>query len=460
MKYIILLVISLNAYTSFAQAPIYQSQNINLLGHWDDTTIPSSGPSINNRYSSCWGYAANGKEYAIVGASDGVHIIDITNPAKPIRRDFVAGRRDKTIWREYKVYKNYLYCISDDSSPNSLQILDLSYLPDSVKVVYDSNELFERGHTIWIEKSNMYIAGGNGTLVLYSLANPEKPTKIRSVSQDFPSIAQAHDMFVRNDTIYGSFGFSGMYILYFDKITSKFVELNRITQYPASGYNHSSLLMPNGKTLVMLDEVPKSLPVKIMNVANLQDIQLECTFSTGTKATPHNPFLAPNNKVVLSYYEDGIQIYDVSDPKNPIRTGFFDTHYQSTESNTVGNYVGVWSAYTELPSKNLVAVDMQNGLYVLDAKQAYGFTSNTNDLNKKISIKAFPNPFVDEVIFNSASNENVNIRVLDITGKNIATFEDVFIDNFALNMPSLAQGVYLIQIENQNFTQTLKVVKR
>lgn len=460
MKYIILAFACFYASIISAQAPTYKSQNISLLGTWDDTSIPSSGPSINNRYNSCWGYAAKGKEYAIVGASNGVHIIDITNPSNPIRRDFVAGRRDKTIWREYKVYQNYLYCISDDSSPNSFQILDLSYLPDSVKVVYDGTDLFERGHTIWIEKSNMYIAGGEGTLALYSLSNPKKPTRIRSVSEDFPSIAKAHDMFVRNDTIYGSFGFSGMYILYYDKKLSKFVELNKITQYPASGYNHSSLLMPDGKTLIMLDEVPKSLPLKIMDVANLQDIQLDCTFSSGSKATPHNPFLAPNNKVVLSYYEDGIQVYDVSNSKSPVKTGFFDTHYQSDENNTVGNYVGVWSAYTELPSQNLVAVDMQNGLFVLDAKKAYSFTTNTADRTENEKISIYPNPFEDELIFNSPDNDKVNISVFDIRGAAIVALDNVLIDSFRLNMSSLSQGVYFIQIKNQYFTKTTKVVKQ
>lgn len=458
MKYFSFLLILFCVNLAQAQSPTYQSQNVSLLGRWDDTNIPSSGPAINNRYSSCWGYAAKGKEYAIVGASDGVHIIDITNPANPIQRDFVAGRRDKTVWREYKIYKNYLYCVSDDSSPNSLQILDLSYLPDSVKVVYDDNKLFERGHTIWIEKSNMYIAGGNGTLVLYSLSDPTKPTRVRSVSEDFPGIAQAHDMFVRNDTIYGSFGYSGLNVFYFDRNQSKFIELTKFTQYPFNGYNHSSLLMPNGKTLIMLDEVPKSLPIKVLDVSNLQDIQLDCTFTSGSKATPHNPFLAPNNRVVISYYEDGIQIYDVSNPKAPIRTGYFDTHYQSTENNTVGNYVGVWSAYTELPSKNLVAVDMQNGLYVLDAQKAYEFTSSTNEL-KEERVSVFPNPFEDEIIFKSSNNDRVNINVLDLTGKVIISLKEVFIDNYRLNLPSLSQGIYFVQIENQYFTQTSKIIK-
>jgi choice-of-anchor B domain-containing protein len=450
----------LGNYSILAQAPIFKRQNISLLGQWDDLAIPSSGPAINNRYSSCWGYAAKGKEYAIVGASDGVHIVEVTNPTLPVRRAFVEGRRKFNIWREYKVYQNYLYCISDDSAPNSLQIIDLSYLPDSVKVVYDSNELFERGHTIWIEKKNMYIAGGNGTLVLYDLSDPISPKRVRSLSDDFPGIAQAHDMFVRNDTVYASLGYSGLHILHYDSLTTSFKLINKLTQYPASGYNHSSLLMPNGKTLVMLDEVPRSLPAKIINVEDLSDIQIECTFSNGSKATPHNPFLGPNNKVVLAYYEEGIQIYDVSDPKNPLRTGYFDTHYQSGESNTVGDYVGVWSAYTELPSKNLIAVDMQNGLFMLDAKNAYGLSTSTTDKAQPNRVTIFPNPFTDEIRLSTDNNDKVSIRIVDMTGKIVLSFASVEAANFSLATTTLPQGVYCLYIENEDFTQVDKIIKQ
>jgi choice-of-anchor B domain-containing protein len=445
-----------------AQTPSYRSQNVTLLGVWDDTNILPNGTFVNSRYSSCWGYAGNGREYAVVGAQNGVHIIEVTNPKNLVRRDFVAGKHQNAVWREYKTYGKYLYCISDDGKPNSFQILDLSYLPDSVKVVYDGTLPFERGHTIFIDKDKMYIAGGDNALVVYSLANPEKPTLLRSLVQDFPTTAWAHDMFVRNDTIFGSFGYSGMYIYHFDDENKKFNLLGSITKYPASGYNHSSLLMPNGKTLVMADEVPNSLPLKIFDVSNLNDIKLETTFSSGSKATPHNPFLAPNNRVAISFYEDGVQIFDVQNPKNPIKTGFFDSHYQSDSLNTTGGYLGNWSVYTELPSKNLIVVDMQNGLYVLDARKAYGLLPiGVSDVDKEEVVRVFPNPVQDEVIFTSSRNEQANVSVFDITGKELLTFKNIQLDGFRFSTNSLlSNGVYVLKIENQYFTQSLKIVKQ
>jgi hypothetical protein len=268
-------------------------------------------------------------------------------------------------------------------------------------------------------------------------------------------------MFVRNDTIYGSFGYAGMYIYRFDNDSTKFRLLGSITNYPFSGYNHSSLLMPNGKTLIVADEVPKSLPIKIFDVSNLKDIQLQTTFSVGSKATPHNPFLAPNNRLLMSYYEDGIQIFDVKDPKKPIRTGYFDTHYQSDSSTTTGGYLGVWSAYTELPSKNVIVVDMQNGLYVLDARKAYGLAVGVNDVPTEEVVRVFPNPVQDEVIFTATRNEVANIRVFDVTGKEVLKLNQVMLDGFRLSTNALLQkGVYILKIDNATFTQSLKIVKQ
>src|SRR5688572_27796832 len=116
----------------------YQSKNITLLGHWDDANAQSKD-SMGTQYSSVYGYydAAKQKEYAIVGGSKGTYFVEVTDPANPVVRDFVAGRRDSCTWREFRTYDKYAYMVSDDYAPNSFQIADLSYLPDSVHLVYD-----------------------------------------------------------------------------------------------------------------------------------------------------------------------------------------------------------------------------------------------------------------------------------------------------------------------------------
>ncbi len=462
MKKLLFLPILCAFLSVFAQN--YNSNNVKLLGTWDSMTeVPATNSGIGNRYASCWGYAQKGREYAIVGAHNGTFIFDVTNPESPVKKAFVKGRRSNCVWREYKTYQNYLYCISDDGSPNSFQIVDLSYLPDSVKVVHDDETIFRQGHTIWVDRNKMYIASTKfqnsfSPMSVFDLTNPAKPTLIRNLSDDIPNAPTAHDMFVRNDTCYMSGGNSGLkiYKLGADK---KFTELGSLTQYPGSGYNHTSMLLPDSKHMVMLDEVPNSLPVKVINVKDLSDIKTVHTFTGGSKATPHNPFPAPNNRVVISYYEDGVQIFDMTNPLKPIKTGFFDTHYQTDSTATTGGYKGAWSAYTELPSKNMIVVDMQNGLFVLDPKKAYGITTSSQDVVNQSFGTIYPNPFTDEIKINSAENGSFDVTIFDMTGKKIFFEKNANIAQKSISTTTFPKGVYVVLIANDKKMFSQKMVK-
>ena len=197
----------------------FASQNISLYSRWFDSTVVQE-PTFHIKYNSIWGWknTTQNKEYAILGATGGTYFIDVSNPSSPIKCDFVPGRRSGCIWREFKTYLHYAYLVSDDSPPNSFQIVDMSYLPDSVHVVYDSDSLFRTAHTIFIDGSRMY-CGYNRTLTatysmaVYDLApNPELPVLLRTLNQDDASISLVHDMFARNDTVYASCGYQGLYV--------------------------------------------------------------------------------------------------------------------------------------------------------------------------------------------------------------------------------------------------------
>src|ERR1043166_3745674 len=110
----------------FAQ---YDHQNISFLSLFDDPAVQPE-PNYGIRYQSCWGWVdtSNGREYGIIGSTAGTYIVEVTDPQNPVQRDYVAGRSTQRIWHEYKTYQNYLYVIADGGG-NSLQIIDLSYLP-------------------------------------------------------------------------------------------------------------------------------------------------------------------------------------------------------------------------------------------------------------------------------------------------------------------------------------------
>lgn len=350
----------------------FASSNFTLISQTDpEFTYNANG----EKYSACWGWyqASKNREYAIACSNTGTYWIDVTNPAMPSVCAYSAGKLSSCTWREAKSYQNYLYVISDDYGNNSFQIFDMSYLPDSVHKVYDGQNLFIRAHTLYVNQDKLYIAAATkgsafSPMQVYSLANPASPTLLRRLEQDYPAINYVHDMLVRNDTVYASCGYQGLFIY---KLTASntFTLIGSLTTYPYSGYNHSSALTPNGHTLVFTDEVPSGLPIKIADVTNFNNIQVLATINQYTNTTPHNPFMVNNQYCFVSSYQDGLQLLDISTPSLPIIAGYFDTYPQAGGNNNSwpsnSQYNGQWGAYPFFPSGLVFALDEQNGGFLL-----------------------------------------------------------------------------------------------
>src|SRR5688572_12854685 len=75
-----------------------QNYNLTLQGQ-----LPYPGQTLAN----ICGYSAGGNEYALVGAEDGMSIVNVTNPANPV--EIVQIPNITNLWKEIKVYQNYAY---------------------------------------------------------------------------------------------------------------------------------------------------------------------------------------------------------------------------------------------------------------------------------------------------------------------------------------------------------------
>lgn len=444
----------------------FSSQNITMLSNWDDTTVPAEG-FYGIRYNGIWGYAANGNEYAIIGATTGTYIINVTNPAAPVVADFVPGCRVDCIWRELKTYQNYLFMVSDDSPPNCLQVADLSYLPDSVHIVHQDDAIIETVHTIFIQGNYLYGASPRGgavgvsaSMAVYDITNPATPILKRKLNQDDPGVGGAHDMLAVKDTVYVSAGFDGLHIYTYDGVANQFTKLASVTSYPDAGYNHSSALTSDSKTLVVADEVPTGLALKNFDVTNFSNISFPAVYRStpNSTATPHNPFMVNGHHCVVAYYQDGVQIFDVSNAAAPVRTGFFDTNPTNGAGLPNPNYSGAWGAYVELPSGLIISSDMQNGLFVLDASVALGVT---NSPALSASFNVFPNPCVNETQVHLNGYKQGMIKIADIAGK--VVYESAITENqkvVTIATDKFAKGAYIVELENQNNIARKKLIKQ
>ena len=464
----LLLLIYLVIFTSNFNAQTYPSLNINLLAHLnpekDVTGIDG------RKYSGCWGWAQPNKnrEYAIIGTSSQTYFVDVTNPTTPVIVDSVKAKHAGCTWREIKTYQNYCYIVSDDAPPNTFQIVDMQYLPDSAHVVHDGTTYFERSHTIFIDNEKMYCSSvtdasgiGYSTMRVYSLATPTAPLLLKKLEQDVNTtiIDVVHDMYVRNDTIYASCGFKGFHIL---KLTASntFSLIQSFTGYAYSGYNHSSWQTDDRKTMVFTDEVGAHLPAKVIDVTNFNNITLVDTIRSSYTATAHNPYIVGNRWCWLSSYQDGLYLYDISNPSNTTIYGYFDTQPQTGTTNFSGN----WGAYPYLPSKIIIACDMQNGIFILEGDNTYQGSVGMNEQSSQSSMfSVYPNPAKDEIHFLIANqfNKNIQCTITDVLGKLVynetLNINETFYKT-AIHTSILNNGCYFVTLKGNNINETKKIL--
>lgn len=350
------------------------SLNLTALTQWDDNSLPSfAGFS----YNDIWGHTApDGREYAILGNVGTTLFFDITAPDAIVEIARIPGQLN-SVWRDYKTYGQYAYMCADQGA-EGLTIFDLSQLPDTVIQVSQSTAFFSQAHNIFIDEvqGRLYVAGGdnpsNGVTILDLTENPAAPTLLGNPT--LPAGGYIHDIFVRNHIAYCSHGTNGFSIYDLSDPTTP-VTLGTLTNYPEQGYNHSSWVQDDNEYLVFADEtfgrslkmVDVSDPME-MEVVDLFKSELLAPQATGSIA--HNPFIR-GNYAIISYYHEGVQVFDLTDPENVEQFAYYDTHPQNTSYQ---GYDGCWGIYPFFPSGNIIASDTENGLFVLQP-QGWSFGS-------------------------------------------------------------------------------------
>lgn len=350
------------------------SENVDLILQWN--------PSDVSFFNDCWGYTApDGSEYGIVGSREHIHFFsfsDVTD-IQEIERLTPGGR---STWRDFKTYQDYAYGVHDSygtSNPEGLVIMDLSNIANG-NVTYTQDESdFLRAHNIFIDTATakLFVVGTNSQnrgMIVYDLStDPGSPELMASVSlqnvTDGPASGYIHDVFVRNDTAYASHGNSGFWIWDFSTPSSPIL-LGGIDPN-GSGYNHSSWLTTDSRYAFWCEETA-GRKIHVADVSSPDAISVELQFndpllSTDNSLIAHNPFIR-GDRLYISYYEDGVQIYDISDPLNPQREGYYDTDPDNTSYNGTDNN---WGVYPYFSDNKILASDTDNGVFFLQYQEAF-----------------------------------------------------------------------------------------
>lgn len=422
---------------SLSTALLSQSKNMRLLGTWTDTTLATNAGGYT--YNEVFGFEMKGVEYAVIASTQGAHIIDITNPSSPVEVDFVPGKyKGNVTHRDYDVHNGFLYMVCDQAS-SSLQIADLSYLPDSVHVVYDKNTLLVKSHNIFIDSANdiLYSCGGSkltgsNDLRLIDISTPASPSLITDLADDVSwwssFVGYVHDIYVRDNIAYTNDA-DAMHIIDFNNPLSPVIT-GTLSSYIDQGYNHSGYLSADDTTYIMCDET-HGKRIKAVDVATPSSILVTDAEGTGipnAQQIAHNPIIK-GNYAYVSYYYDGVQVFDISDKYNMQNVGYYDT-YQGPNG---GGGEGCWGVYPLLKSGKILASDRRAGLFILEhlPEPVISFDTNKTSYSENSGQQTvfvnLSNEFLDtvkvmvEIDTNSTATQNI-----DYTTSSIFPIELVF----------------------------------
>ena len=439
----------------------------NLLNQWSDESLVGSS-QYGNIYNEVWGLAVNDSEYAIIGSTQGTHFINVTDPSSPIEDFFVRGASfgNHIIHRDYHDYNGYLYAVSGEDRDNlksALQIIDISNLPESIDVIYNSNARIRKAHNIFIDTSQakLYacaVKGGDAAfsaLRIYDISNIE-PVLEANYTIDIGGsvVANVHDAFVNDHLAYLNAGNDGLLIVDFANLEAPEVLTSlKGTDYPDSGYNHSGWLSEDGKYYYFADET-WGTDMKVYDVTDPRNIILVSTFDAGNDSQfsiPHNQVVYCNY-IFTSYYYDGLQVHDISDPENPKRV----MYYPTTSITARANYEGAWGVYPFLPSGNILVSDMQNGLFIIEKLNDYCTPSSLDEqIVTNLNVKLFPNPNNGRFVI-SSDREIQHLKLYNMTGSLV--YEAQNVKEQTLNMHHLNAGIYFAELNIGNYRLIEKVI--
>jgi choice-of-anchor B domain-containing protein len=349
------------------------------------------------RMNDIWGWTdpGSGREFALVGRTDGTAFIETTDPYNPVYLGNLAKTEGATnsVWRDIKVYQDHAYIVADGAGQHGMQVFDLSRLLNvpGAPVEFEADVMYDQiasAHNIVINEETGYgysVAsrmGGitcGGGLHMIDLREPKNPTFAGCFSHEGTgrnNTGNTHDaqcvIYRGPDTEHNGREIclgSNETALSIADVTDKdepFVVA--MATYPAIAYTHQGWLTEDMRYFYINDEgdEPQGLVdgtrTLIFDLIDLDDPVLVGEHISTETSTDHNLYIR-DNLMYQSNYVAGLRILDVSNPEAPTEVAFFDT----VSNDRTGG--GSWSNYPYFESRTIVVTSSREGLFMLKKRE-------------------------------------------------------------------------------------------
>lgn len=320
-------------------------------------------------YNDVWGYTApNGDEYALLGTTGGMAVINVTNPGAPYETGFFSG--PTSTWRDIKTYGHYAYVVNETGG--GMRIVDLAD-PENPSLVgtYTGGGL-STAHNLFIDESTAraYVLGYANTIggfILLDLAKPESPAEITRWTATY-----LHDAMVQDGILYGS-AINDPRLRVLDVSNpASITQIGTAEGYP-SAFTHNAWVTEDNAYVMTTDEIGSG-ECRMWDLSTLPVLAQTDSYKPTPNTIPHNAHIE-GDLAIISFYTLGLKIVDISDPYNLTEVASYDTW----PAHDDGTFDGCWGAFPFFGTQtNLIVVsDVSTGLYVLEYRGELGAIAGT-----------------------------------------------------------------------------------
>ena len=356
-------------------AGVFSCSGINLRDRVSLATMQGNGGN------DIWGWfdAQTGNEYALMGLTNGIAFVDVSDPESPVFLGNLPTATVSSVWRDIKVYQDHAYIVADNAGAHGMQVFDLTRLRNQTQPQSFAADLvygdFASAHNIAInETSGFAYAAGTDTcgrgLHIIDIRTPNNP-----LFAGCHSTVDTHDtqcvVYQGPDADHiGSEICASSNENHFE-IVDVTVKAGPVTisssTYPQLGYVHQGWFTEDHRFFLLgdeLDELDFAIPTRthVFDVSDLDAPVYVFAYEAATVAIDHNLYIV-GNRVYQANYTTGLRILEFGNLANRelMEVAFFDT-YPNSDATA---FDGAWSVYPFLPSGNIIVSDDSNGLFIL-----------------------------------------------------------------------------------------------
>ena len=476
----------------------YPCENVELLAFLPIADL--GGDPVETTLNDIWGWTdpETGREYALVGRSDGTAFVDVTAPTNPVYLgDLLSHDSTSSVWRDVKVYEDHALIVSE-AAAHGMQTFDLTQLrnvsdPPQTFVQTARYDRIASAHNVVVNEETGYAfavgSRGSGSpcgvgLHMIDVRDPANPTFAGCFDHEGTGrqgTGYTHDaqcvVYRGPDVTY-----QGREICFNANETD--LSIADVTDkenptgiaraaYPVVGYVHQGWLSEDQRYFFQDDELDETNRITaatrtiIWDVEDLDDPQVAAEYFAATPSIDHNQYTV-GDLLYQANYTSGLRLLDVRDPTRPVEVGFFDT-FPAGDSAA---FDGAWSNYPFFASGIVVVSSIGQGLFVLRPSEAVIETGVTTESEAEVPeafrlLPAHPNPFNPQTTLTLTLGrpQRAAVAVYDVLGREVRRLHTGPLaageHRFTFDGAGLPSGLYLVHAhgETGSDVQTVTLVQ-